>query len=134
MVVVMEENATEDSVQNVISRLTEMNFDVHRSTGVNQTVLGAVGDKRGLDTTALELLPGVHKVMRITEPYKLCSRSFQAKDTVVEIGDVAIGGDVLVMMAGPCSVEGLDEIRQILDSGMDTMVQLISATLAQADR
>lgn len=113
MVVVMEENATEENVQHVISRLTEMNFDVHRSTGVNQTVLGAVGDKRGLDTGVLELLPDVHKVMRITEPYKLCSRSFQAENTVIEIRDVAIGGDDLVMMAGPCSVEGLDEIRQI---------------------
>ncbi|MFQ5822982.1 MAG: 3-deoxy-7-phosphoheptulonate synthase [bacterium] len=112
MVVVMEENATEDDIQMVITKLTEMNFDVHRSTGVNQTVLGAIGDKRGLDTRILELLSGVHKVIRITEPFKLTSRNFHPEDTVIKIKHVTVGGSKLVMMAGPCSVESLDQIRE----------------------
>ena len=112
MVVVMEENASEDHIQKVISKLTEMNFDVHRSTGVNQTVLGAIGDKRGLDTRILEVLPGVHKVVRITEPFKLSSRTFHPEDTVIQIKDVRIGGEELVMMAGPCSVESREQIRE----------------------
>lgn len=113
MVVVMEENATEDETQRVIFKLTRMNFDIHRSTGVNQTVLGAIGDKRGLDIRILELLPGVQKVIRITEPFKLTSRTFHPKDTVIKIKNVTIGGNKLVMMAGPCAVESCDQIREI---------------------
>ncbi len=113
MVVVMEENASEDAIQKVISRLTEINFDIHRSTGVNQTVLGAIGDKRGLDTSILELMDGVQKVIPITEPFKLTSRTFQPANTVVQVKDVTIGGDRLVMMAGPCSVESREQIKAI---------------------
>ncbi len=113
MVVVMEENASEEQTQKVISKLTEMSFDVHRSTGVNQTVLGAVGDKRSIDARTLEVMPGVYKVIRITEPYKLASRTFQPHDTVIKIKDVTIGGDRLVMMAGPCSVESREQVHAI---------------------
>ncbi len=112
MVVVMQEHASEENIQKVISKLTEMDFDVHRSTGVNQTVLGAIGDKRGLDVRSLELLPDVHKVIRITEPFKLTSRTFHPEDTVIRVKDVTIGGVELVMMAGPCSVESRELIRE----------------------
>jgi len=113
MVVVMEEKASEDAIQKVISRLTEINFDIHRSTGVNHTVLGAIGDKRGLDTRMLELMDGVKKVIPITEPFKLTSRTFQPTNTVVKIKDVTVGGDRLVMMAGPCSIESREQIKAI---------------------
>src|SRR3990172_4902629 len=113
MVVVMAEHASEENIQHVIEKLTQMNFDVHRSTGVNQTVLGAVGDKRGLDTRELEVLPQVYKVVQITEPYKLASRTFKPEDTVIKIKNVSIGGNKLVMMAGPCSVEGEAAVHEI---------------------
>ncbi len=113
MVVVMAENASEESIQFVISKLTEMNFDIHRSTGVNQTVLGAIGDKRGLDPRMIEVWADVQKVIQITEPYKLASRTFKPEDTVVKVKDVEIGGEKLVMMAGPCSIEGREEISEI---------------------
>lgn len=113
MVVVMNENATEDQIQTVISKLVELKFDVHRSTGVNQTVLGALGDKRGVDTRNFELMAGVHEVLRITTPYKLVSRTFHPEDTIVKIRDVAIGGDTVVVMAGPCSVETPEQIEII---------------------
>jgi len=113
MVVVMNENATEEQIQSVISKLIEVKFDVHRSTGVNQTVLGALGDKRGVDARNFELMDGVHEVLRITTPYKLASRTFHPKDTVVKIHDVAIGGDTVVVMAGPCSVETPEQIEII---------------------
>lgn len=113
MVVVMEEHASEEHTQEVIEKLTELNFDVHRSTGVNRTVLGAIGDKRGLDPRTLEVMPGVDRVVQITEPYKLAGRTFQTDDTVIQIRDVSIGGETLVMMAGPCSVESRDQIHEI---------------------
>ena len=75
MVVVMQERATDDQVQKVIAQLVEMGFDVHRSTGALRTVLGAVGGNRQFDQRLLEVLDGVQEVLRITEPYKLASRT-----------------------------------------------------------
>src|SRR5258708_36611090 len=92
MVVVMRERASDAQVQNVIAKLTEMGFDVHRSTGALRTVLGAVGGSRQFDTALLEVLDGVQEVHRITEPYKLASRTFKQDNTVITIGDVRIGG------------------------------------------
>jgi 3-deoxy-7-phosphoheptulonate synthase len=113
MVIVMEEHASEEDIQNVIGKLVERNFDVHRSTGVRHTVLGAIGDKRGLDLRVFELLPGVHEVIRITEPYKLASRTFHAEDTIVKVKDVQIGGQKVVVIAGPCSVESRAQIDEV---------------------
>jgi 3-deoxy-7-phosphoheptulonate synthase len=113
MVVVMNENATEEQIQAVVTRLKEMKFEVHRSNGVNQTLLGAIGDKRSVDPRNFELMEGVHEVLRITTPYKLASRAFHPEDTMVKIRDVAIGGDRVVVMAGPCSVETPEQIETI---------------------
>ena len=77
MVVVMEERASEAQIEQVVARLVEMGMDVHRSTGVTRTVLGAVGAGHP-DKALLELLDGVHEVLRITEPYKLASKTFKS--------------------------------------------------------
>jgi 3-deoxy-7-phosphoheptulonate synthase len=111
MVVVMRERASDAQVQNVIAKLTEMGFDVHRSTGALRTVLGAVGGSRQFDTALLEVLDGVQEVHRITEPYKLASRTFKQDNTVITIGDVRIGGDEVIVMAGPCSAESEDQVE-----------------------
>jgi 3-deoxy-7-phosphoheptulonate synthase len=111
MVVVMRERASDAQVQNVIAKLTEMGFDVHRSTGALRTVLGAVGGSRQFDTALLEVLDGVQEVHRITEPYKLASRTFKQDNTVITIGDVRIGGDEVIVMAGPCSAESEAQVR-----------------------
>src|SRR5580765_2072541 len=111
MVVVMRERATDEQVQNVIAKLTEMGFDVHRSTGALRTVLGAVGGSRQFDTALLEVLDGVQEVHRITEPYKLASRSFRPENTVITIDDVRIGGDEVIVMAGPCSAESEEQVE-----------------------
>jgi 3-deoxy-7-phosphoheptulonate synthase len=104
MVVVMQERATEEQIQHVVARLVDMGFDVHRSTGALQTVIGAVGGNKG-DPGLLEILEGVKEVLRITEPYKLASRTFKPEDTTITIDDVRIGGDEVIIMAGPCSAE-----------------------------
>src|SRR4029077_10405537 len=88
----------------------EMGMDVHRSTGVTRTVLGAVGQGHP-DKALIELLDGVHEVMRISEPYKLASKTFKPEGTIVTIGDVRIGGDEVVVMAGPCSAETDAQVR-----------------------
>jgi 3-deoxy-7-phosphoheptulonate synthase len=105
MVVVMKELANDEQIQRVIAQLVEMGFDVHRSTGALRTVIGAVGGNRQFDPRLVEVLDGVQEVLRITEPYKLASRTFRPENTVITIGDVRIGGDEVIVMAGPCSAE-----------------------------
>ncbi len=117
MVVIMQEGATEEQIQHVITRLVGMGFDVHRSTGVNHTVLGAVGAPRDVDPRDIELIDGVREVVRITVPYKLASRSFRPMGTVVDLGrGVKIGANEVVVMAGPCSVESREQIFAIAES------------------
>src|SRR5206468_3519784 len=102
MVVVMQERATDEQIEKVVARLVEMGMDVHRSTGVERTVLGAVGQGH-VDAGLIEMLDGVHEVLRISSPFKLASRTFKPEGTVVSVGDVRIGGDEVIVMAGPCS-------------------------------
>jgi 3-deoxy-7-phosphoheptulonate synthase len=110
MVVVMQERATNEQVERVVAQLIEMGFDVHRSTGALRTVIGAVGGKIG-DPRLLEVLDGVQEVLRITEPYKLASRTFKPENTVVNVGEVRIGGDEVIVMAGPCSAESEEQVE-----------------------
>ena len=110
MVVVMEERASEEQVQHVIAQLVEKGFDVHRSTGQLRSVLGAVGGNRSFDTRLIEIMDGVQEVLRITEPYKLASRTFKPERTAVSFGDFRVGGDEVIVMAGPCSVETEEQI------------------------
>src|SRR6476620_10540529 len=111
MVVVMQERATDEQVQKVISQLVEMGFDVHRSTGALRTVIGAVGGNRLGDPRLLEVLDGGQEVLRITEPYKLASRTFHPENSVVTVGDVRVGGDEVIVMAGPCSAENEEQVE-----------------------
>ncbi len=117
MVIVMEHSATEEQVQKVIETLVEVGYDVHRSTGVNYTVLGAVGvPRRPLDPQQLELIPGVREVVKISEPYKLVGRTFKPEDTVVDVSGVLVGGPEVIAMAGPCSVETREQVGAVARS------------------
>jgi 3-deoxy-7-phosphoheptulonate synthase len=116
MVVVMQERATEDQIEKVVAHLVELGMDVHRSTGVSRTVLGAVGDDRQIDPRLIEMLDGVTEVLRVTEPYKLASRAFKPEGTVVTIGDVRVGGDEVIVMAGPCSAESDEQVNAVAAS------------------
>ena len=111
MVVVMQERATEDQIAKVVEHLVGLGMDVHRSTGVSRSVLGAVGDDRKIDPRLIEMLDGVSEVLRVTEPYKLASRAFRPEGTVVSMGDVRIGGDEVIVMAGPCSAESEEQVN-----------------------
>jgi len=114
MVIVMEQSATEEHIQKVIEALVEVGYDVHRSSGAQHTVLGAVGSiERELDPARLELLPGVRQVVRISEPYKLVGRTFKETDTVVEMGGVEVGGREVIVMAGPCTAESPERVSTV---------------------
>lgn len=114
MVVIMEEGATEEQIQHVIDKLMKKGFDAHRSTGARQTVIGAVGAKIDFDTRDIELIDGVEEVVRITAPYKLASRHFRPEGSVIQLGKgVAVGGEQVVVMAGPCSIESESQVETI---------------------
>ena len=111
MIVAMQESADEGQIQQVIEHLVKMGFEVHRSTGARMTVLGAVGSQVDFDIRNLELLPGVQEVHRISAPYKLAGRSFRPEGTILRLANgVEIGGNEVVVMAGPCSVESREQL------------------------
>jgi len=116
MIVAMQERASEKQIQSVIERLVELGFEVHRSTGKLQTVLGAVGARIDFDIRDIEVLDGVKEVHRISSPYKLVARSFRAEGTVVRLRNgVSIGGNDVVVIAGPCSVESREQLFTIAE-------------------
>jgi 3-deoxy-7-phosphoheptulonate synthase len=115
MLVVMQEHASPEQIQRVIDRLIHDGFDVHRSTGTLHTVLGGVGGKTDFDMGVFEVMEGVKEVHRIVSPYKLASRGFRPQGTIVRAGNVEIGGERIVIMAGPCSVESRDQIERAAD-------------------
>src|SRR5258708_5827132 len=127
MLVVMQEGATEAQVDAVIDRLVDMGFTVHRSTGAVHTVLGGVGPIDQFDPADFEVMEGVKECHRIMSPYKLASRTFRPEGTVVKIGGVEIGGQRVVAMAGPCSVETEDQIERSAE-----LVALAGATVLRA--
>lgn len=111
MLVVMQQGATEQQIEAVIARLVELDFNVHRSTGVIHTLLGGVGGRDEFDLASFEVMEGVKEAHRIVSAYKLASRGFRPEGTVVKVGDVEIGGERIVVIAGPCSVESREQIE-----------------------
>lgn len=115
MVIVLEKNVTDVQIENIIKRLEEFGFAIHRSTGHEQMVLGAIGVQPNFDTRKVKILDGVYAVFRISEPFKLASRSYQKENTQIKIKDVTIGGDEVIVIAGPCSVESEKQIFTIAE-------------------
>ncbi|MBV6511315.1 MAG: 3-deoxy-7-phosphoheptulonate synthase [Ignavibacteriales bacterium] len=115
MVVVLEKNATQEQLENVIKHLEDYGFAVHKSTGEEQIVLGAIGVRPDFDTRKVKLLDGVSEVYRITEPFKLASRAFQKENTLIKVKNVVLGGRDVVVMAGPCSIESEEQIFKLAE-------------------
>jgi len=116
MIVAMQETATDAQIQHVIEHLVRMGFSVHRTTGVRQTILAAVGARIDFDTRNLEVLPGVQEVHRISAPYKLAGRSFRPEGTILKFANgLEVGNAEVIVMAGPCSVESREQIFKVAE-------------------
>jgi 3-deoxy-7-phosphoheptulonate synthase len=115
VVVVLEKNITDSQLENVIKHLEGFGFSVHKSTGDEQIVLGAIGVRPEFDIRKVKILDGVADVFRITEPFKLASRTYKKEDTVLKVKDVEIGGNEVIVMAGPCSIENEDQIFRLAE-------------------
>ncbi len=112
MIVVMNHRASDDEIEALMVRLEKSGFQIHLSRGVERTIIGAIGDKARLMGINLEAMPGVEKVVPILQPYKLASRTFQDKGTVVKVGNLEIGGETVHVMAGPCAVESREQLLE----------------------
>jgi 3-deoxy-7-phosphoheptulonate synthase len=113
MIIVLNDRISEEEVENVKNYILKTGARIHESEGDEKKILGIIGDKRDLDQMALEAFPGVEKVIRILEPYKLTSRKFHPKNTIVKVKDSRVGDLDPVIMAGPCSVETEEQITDI---------------------
>ena len=112
MIIVMGPNATKENIEGVQAKLEREGLRFHLSEGEDRTIVGVIGDKKKIANLEMNMMEGVEKTVRITEKYKLVSRDFHPADSVIDAGGVKIGGDHLVIMAGPCSVESLEQLRE----------------------
>ncbi len=112
MIVVMQREATEEQVKDVVARVEELGFRAHLSRGEERTIIGIIGDERPLGIEPLEMLDGVERVVPILQPFKLASRDFKPDPTVVSLDGVKIGGQEVVVIAGPCSIESREQLLE----------------------
>ena len=112
MIIVMSPNATEENLQRVIQKIESAGLKTHISEGAEVTIVGVIGDKSKIANLEMNMMDGVEKTVRITEKYKLVSRNFHPESTIVDVDGVKVGGREIVVMAGPCSVESIDQLRE----------------------
>ncbi|MBI3314463.1 MAG: 3-deoxy-7-phosphoheptulonate synthase [Candidatus Omnitrophica bacterium] len=114
MIVILNPDATEAQIQHIVNRASKLGLKSNISRGVERTVIGFIGPEDALRVIPLEVFPGVDQVMQVLAPYKLVSREFKKQDTVIKLKDrVNVGGKKLVVMAGPCSVEGYEPLLSV---------------------
>src|SRR5215207_11773657 len=113
MIVNMTNNATPDEISHIIERIKECGFQAHVVKGEERTIIGAVGSGGNRsEIEALRAAPGVADVIQIAHPFKLVSRQLRQARTIVDVRGVKVGGDELVVIAGPCSVESEDQLME----------------------
>jgi 3-deoxy-7-phosphoheptulonate synthase len=110
MIVIMKQGATRAQIANVTARIEGLGCRAHLSEGEERTIIGVIGNGRPLDRAPLERMDGVERTVPILRPFKLASRDFHPHDTVVKVNGISIGGEQLVVMAGPCAVESREQI------------------------
>ena len=113
MMIIMHPGATKEQVAHVVAHIEEQNLNAHIIEGVEQTIIGAVGESHNVPTDVFETLPGVLAVNRISQPYKLASRQFHPENSVFPLDGFTVGGTEIPIIAGPCSVEGRTQLLEI---------------------
>ncbi|SEP43525.1 3-deoxy-7-phosphoheptulonate synthase [Propionispora vibrioides] len=112
MIIVMNQNATQEEIKKVIDKLTNTGLKAHVSEGSTRTIIGVIGDKKVIAELPVEAMAGVEKTVSVTESYKLVGRDFKQEDTIIDVGGVQIGGQRLTVMAGPCAVESREQLLE----------------------
>ncbi|NLT66514.1 MAG: 3-deoxy-7-phosphoheptulonate synthase [Acidobacteria bacterium] len=126
MIIVCEAKATEAQINAVQQKIREAGLDVHRSDGVEHTIIGVVGDRNRLDIAAVSMMPGIRDVVMVSTPYKLASREFHPEDSIVRVGEISlVGGREVTVMAGPCAVENEEQIEASAEMVASAGAQLL---------
>lgn len=125
MIAVIKRGTTPEQIEHLLQWLKRMNLDVHISSGQEVTVLGLVGDTSRVDIELLNSLEIVDSVKRVSEPFKQANRKFHPNDTVVHVGDVAVGGGNFALIAGPCSVESEEQIISVAQSVKESGAKIL---------
>ena len=114
MIIVMKPGATEENLSRVKTKIESAGLSCHLSVGENRTIVGVIGDKKIISSIEenMSVLDGVEKTVRITEKYKLVSREFHPEPTIIDVRGFKIGGEALAVMAGPCAVESMEQLRE----------------------
>lgn len=113
MIIVLKPKTTEKEREHIVKTIEDAGLSPHLLIGKERTVIAVIGDERALQKMPLSAIPGVEKALPILSPYKLVSREFKQEDTIIDVDGVKIGGNKIVMMAGPCSVESKDLLNSI---------------------
>lgn len=108
MIIVMSQSATRQEIDNVEKKLSELGFKTHPIFGEIKTIIGAIGDKRLLNTHAISTMPGVESLVPIMKPFKLASRELKQVPTIIDLDGIRIGGNEITVIAGPCAIESED--------------------------
>ncbi|MFH1626243.1 MAG: 3-deoxy-7-phosphoheptulonate synthase, partial [Pseudomonadota bacterium] len=116
MIVVLKPTATEEDCNRVVKKIEDLGLAVHISKGKERTIIGAIGEDAILHSQSLEALPGVEKTVPILKPFKLVSRDFKKDNTIINMNEVELGGDMIQVIAGPCSVEGREMLLDVAQS------------------
>ncbi|MFQ5586778.1 MAG: 3-deoxy-7-phosphoheptulonate synthase [Thermodesulfobacteriota bacterium] len=125
MIIVLKPDASEEQVEHIVERVKGLGLSVHISKGKERTIIRAIGEESALAEQPLEALPGVERVMPILKPYKLVSREFKSEDSVIDIEGVKVGGREVQVIAGPCSVEGVEMLQETAERVKEAGARLL---------
>lgn len=110
MIIIMRNRAPQDQIEAVVDKVKQLGFRPHISAGEETTIIGVIGDERRLDESVFDLMDGVDRVVRVLKPFKLSSRDFHPENTIIQVNSTPIGGNAVVVIGGPCSVESREQV------------------------
>ena len=113
MIIVLKPDATDKQIRHIQERIKKLGLKTMVSKGIERTIIGVIGEEDIVRVQPLEAIEGVEKVMPVLKPYKLASREFREESSIIDISGVRVGGEEIVVMAGPCAVESLDQLKRI---------------------
>ena len=125
MIAILKPGTTPEQTQHLVQWLKRLDLDVHISQGKEVTILGLIGDTSKVDMDLLSSLEIVDSVKRVSEPFKQVNRKFHPNDSIIQVGNVKIGGGYFAMIAGPCSVESEDQIIAVAQSVKDSGAEIL---------
>ncbi len=116
MLIVMKPDATQKEIERVLEIIEHLGFRPHTMPGASRTAIGITGNQGAVDPTHFENLPGVADAIRVTKPYKLISKDLRPDKSIIKVGNSAIGGNELAMIAGPCAVETVEQVFKVAET------------------